>query len=264
MWIDLDGLKFGFDDQGYGLPVLFIHGFPLTRKLWSEQVGTLSRNHRVLALDLRGHGETQAVPGPYSMELLARDCCALLDALQIQVPVVLCGLSMGGYIALAFYRLFAPRVAGLVLAATRAGADTAEGKQNRTRAIEVARINGAAEIAESMLPKMFAPNTYQKSPHLVSQLRSMMAGTSTAGVLGALEGMRDRPDSEPMLASIHVPTLIIHGAEDQLIPPGSAQDMHAAIPSSRLVILPEAGHIVNWEQPELFNQAIFDFISHMA
>ena len=260
MVVNLNGVNFAYDDQGQGSPVLLIHGFPLSRKLWLSQTDYLSQFFRIISIDLRGHGETQSVPGPYSMDMLAEDCHALMNHLHITQPVVLCGLSMGGYIALAFYRKFPSQVAGLILAATRANADSPETRENRDQAIRLANQQGSMAIAESMLPKMFASNTHDANPSLITNVRDIMAHTSVAGITGALHGMKNRPDSYSMLQSIQVPTLIIHGAADQLIPLSVAQGMSAAIPGAILCIIPRTGHLLNLEQPELFNQAVRNFL----
>ena len=214
----------------------------------------------LLAIDLRGHGDSQATPGPYPMSLLADDCATFLDALGIQRPVVICGLSMGGYIAFAFYRQYASRVAGLVLAATRPGPDTPEGQANRDKSAALARQQGVSAIAEAMLPKLLSPGTYQDQPELVKQVRAIMETISLEGITGDLMGMKERPDSTPALSGIKVPTLVLHGADDQIIPLQEAERMRNAIPNARLQVLPEAGHLLNLEQPELFNQAIQGFI----
>jgi len=195
------------------------------------------------------------------MERFAEDCANLLDVLNIHAPIVICGLSMGGYVSLSFYRQYPYRVSGLVLAATRSGADTIAVKANRDGAIQIAVQNGSTAIADSMLPKMFAEHTYRTKPELIALIREMMANTSVEGVIGALSAMRDRSDSTDMLPSIHIPTLILHGSNDQLIPVSMAQEMHMAIPFSKIAILPEAGHLLNLEQPKMFNQAVSEFVT---
>ena len=147
------------------------------------------------------------------------------------------------------------------MAATRAGADPVAVKANRENAIQLAGQQGSLAIAESMLPKMFSQETYITKPALVDFIREMMVHTSVEGIIGALGGMRDRMDSTHMLPLIKVPTLIIHGANDQLIPVSVAQEMHAAIPGSKITVLPEAGHLVNLEQPSMFTTAIDHFVA---
>ncbi len=262
MHIRLHNFTMEVEDKGSGQPVLFIHGYPLNRAMWEPQLNPLADVARVIAPDLRGHGGSDPLPGPYSMELLADDCCALLDALGSTQPLVVCGLSMGGYVAFAFYRKHAARVAGLVLAATRPGADSPEGRANRAKAIELARAagGGAAAIAESMLPKMLAPRSYEANPALVARVRQMMESTSVEGIIGDQMAMLERPDSTPMLAQINCPALVLHGADDQIIPLKEAEAMHNAIKDSCLQVLPGAGHLVNLEQPQLFNAAVREFV----
>ena len=260
MKIRLNNFEMAYDDQGKGISLLWMHGYPLSRNIWQLQMKDLTAYARLLAPDLRGFGESDSVEGICSMDLLAKDCQDFLTALGIQEPVVVGGLSMGGYVAFSFIRQYPQRVAGLVLAATRAGADSQEGKANRDKSATLAREKGSSAIAEAMLPKMLSPKTYHTNPSLVAQVKEIMETASVDGIVGALMGMRDRPDSTPTLSQIKVPTLILHGADDQLIPAQEAQAMQAAIKNSRLHILPGAGHLLNMEQPGLFNQAVQDFL----
>lgn len=260
MQVQLNGFEMAYEERGSGLPLLLIHGFPLNKEMWQPQLAALSDRARILAPDLRGHGESQAVPGPYSMEQLAGDCHALLEATGTSGRVVVAGLSMGGYVTLAFYRKYPHRVAGLVLAATRAGEDSPEGKTNRDKAAEKARAQGPAAVAADLLPKMLAPNTYATNPALVSNVQVIMEKTALEGMVGALMGMKARPDSTALLPHIEVPTLILHGADDQLFPATEAGDMQAAMPNARLVLLQDAGHLLNLEQAVLFNQAMRELL----
>jgi len=261
MLAHLPNLTMVYTDAGLGAPLLFIHGYPLNRQLWDPQVEELSQLARVLAPDLRGHGESQAVPGPYYMETFADDLNAFLDALNITQPVVVCGISMGGYIAFAFFRKYASRMAGLILTATRSTADSQEARIGRDQAVAIARERGVAAIAETMLPRMLSPKTYERKPELVDQVRRIMNHTSLEGVLGDLIGMKQRADSTPLLSQINLPTLILAGADDQIIPLREAQSMQALIPGARLEVIPEAGHLLNLENPVAFNQVIGNFLS---
>jgi 3-oxoadipate enol-lactonase len=250
-----------YEDLGMGIPMLLIHGFPLNRTLWQPQIDGLANISRILVPDLRGFGLSDPLPGIYTMDLLARDCKDLLDKLGVNGRVVIGGLSMGGYIAFAFFRLFPERVAGLILAATRAGADSPEGKANRQKSAELAREQGAFPVVENMLPKMMAPKTYVTRKDLVEAARDIMESVSVEGIIGAQLGMMERPDATPLLPQIKLPALILHGSDDQLIPVKEAEAMHAAIPGSQLKVLPEAGHLLNLEQPILFNDALRAFLS---
>jgi 3-oxoadipate enol-lactonase len=261
MEIQLPDFRMEYEDQGLGLPLLLIHGFPLDHTLWKPQVKELQKVARLLAPDLRGFGGSDPVLGTYTMDLLAKDCYDFLNNIGVKQPVIVGGLSMGGYVTFAFYRKYPERVLGLFLAATRAAPDSAEARAVRTKNVELAIECGSSAIAELMLPKLLSPKTYTQKPHLVTAIREVMEGASVEGIVGALLGMRDRPDSTPILAQIDKPTLIIHGADDQLIPLKEAQAMQAAIRSSRLEVIPEAGHLLTLEQPQLFNKALEDFIN---
>ncbi len=250
------------EDLGSREPLLFVHAFPLNRTLWDPQFNDLSDVARVLSFDLRGFGGADPV-GAQSVAQLAEDCNALLDALRVNRPVTICGLSLGGYIAFAFYRRYPERVRALILAATRAGADTDEGKVNRDKLAAAVLERGPSAVAEAMLPKMFAPRTYEVQPQLVESVRAMMLAASTPGIVGALRALRDRPDSTPTLAEIKVPTLILHGTEDQLIGLAEAEKMHAGIGGARLQVLPDSGHLLNLEQPVRFNDAVRDFVESL-
>jgi pimeloyl-ACP methyl ester carboxylesterase len=251
-----------YEDQGAGIPLLLIHGFPLNRTLWQPQIDSLPEIARVLAPDLRGHGLSDPVPGPYAMDRLAEDCLELMDKLGLgSQPVVVGGLSMGGYVAFALYRRAPQRVRALILAATRSGADSPEGKANRAKQANLALEQGVPAVVAAALPKLLSPTTFETKPDLVEAARDLMETTSVEGVVGAQLGMQTRPDSTALLASIDKPVLILHGADDQLIPLKEAEAMQATIPNARLIVLPEAGHLLKLEQPLLFNAAVREFLT---
>src|SRR4030042_1983698 len=191
-----------YETLGRGTPLLFIHVYPLSGKIWDPQMNALSDYASLITIDLRGHGESYPYEGPYSMDLLSNDCKALLDELNIREQVVVCGLSMGGYVALAVYRNFPELFKGMIFTSTRPGPDTPEGKANRDLAIHNARQQGSSPIADSMLAKLFSPITLSSNPNLLETIHDMMVNTSVQGMIGVLQGMRDRPDSTPLLAKI--------------------------------------------------------------
>ena len=263
MRAQLPGLVLAYDSAGSGKTLLLLHGYPLSRRLWRPQLEHLADAARVIAPDLRGHGDSDAPEGPYSMDQLADDAIALLDSLGLTQPAVVAGLSMGGYVALALYRRYPSRVAGLILAATKAGADSPEAQANRDKSAALAREKGVEAIAEAMLPKMLAPATYAANPGLVAEARAMMAATALNGVVGDLMGMKGRPDSTALLPQISRPVLVIHGQDDQLIPAREAEATYAALPNGRLVLVPNAGHLLNLEQPESFNAEVRTFLQSL-
>ena len=207
------------------MPLLLIHGFPLDRTLWSAQTAG-SLMSRVIAPDLRGFGESSVPTGAMTMDTYADDLRALLDALGVPRAVI-AGLSMGGYIAFAFYRRHASRVGALILADTRAAPDSAEAKKGREENAALARAQGTAAVAEKMLPKMLTPQTLAAHADVTNAARTLMSRQPVEGVVAALGALRDRPDSTPTLAQIAVPTLIVVGAEDSLTPPQDAEQMRA-------------------------------------
>lgn len=256
-----DKYRMACEDSCDRVPVLWIHGFPLNNTLWDYQVAGLADIARLITPDLRGHGQSEATAPPYSMATFADDCVHLLDDLGCSGPVIVAGLSMGGYVAFEICRRHPDRVAGLILAATRAGADSEAGRAGRDATAATALAEGVAPIAAGMLPKLLAPTTYDNEPELVEFVQEMMLTTSVDGVVGAAAAMRDRADSTPDLAGLDLPTLIVHGAEDQLIPVSEAEVMRDGMPGAELVVLEGAGHLPNLEKPVEFNETARTFLT---
>lgn len=257
--LQIDDNQIAYTDTGIGPPILMVHGYPFNRTLWDEQVEALSSRHRVIAPDLRGFGESDAAPGTATMNLMARDLALLLNHLGI-VRAAVCGLSMGGYVALALYKQLPSRIRALVLADTRAQPDTEDAKQTRFQQAEKALSEGMAGIADGMLPKLLTPETVSKHPEVVKRVRDMMLKTKPEGAAAALRGMAERDDQTELLAKITVPVLILVGAEDAITPVADSEKMHAAISGSHLVVLENAGHVSNIERTEKFNDALLSFL----
>lgn len=256
--VQINDLQLAYTDTGIGRPIVLIHGYPFNRSLWNEQIAALSNSYRVIAPDLRGFGDSEA-SDQAAMNDYAHDVASLLDHLEIPRAAI-GGLSMGGYVALAFYKQFRSRVRALVLADTRAQADTEEGKQTREQQAQKALAEGMAGIADAMLPKLLTPETVSKRPEIVKRVRDMMLKTKPQGAAAALRGMAERDDQTELLAKIAVPTLIVVGSEDQITPVADSEKMHQAIAGSRLVVLEKAAHVSNLEQTEQFNEALLDFL----
>jgi 3-oxoadipate enol-lactonase len=258
----INGITIAYDDQGSGLPLVFLHAFPLNRRMWRDQAEALSSTFRVVTIDLRGHGESDAPLWRYTLDQAAEDIRALLDHLSIRGAVFV-GLSMGGYICFAFHRRYADRMKGLILADTKAQADTPDGRDSRFQMAQVAYRQGPGAIADMMIPRLLAPATVQRRPELVRSVRAMIEGNEVSGIAGDLMAMAERPDSTPLLAGIRCPTQIIVGELDQPTPPADAQLLADRIPGASLAVIPEAAHLSNLEQPDRFNRIVDSFASRL-
>ncbi len=257
--LTVNGVSLAVDVRGEGPAVLFIHGYPMDRSIWAQTMAALDGFRRI-APDLRGMGQSDAPDLGYSVETYARDLVALLDALGVD-EVVLCGLSLGGYIAFEFLRRWRSRVRAVVLMDTRAEADTPEGKRARDLAAATAREGGAAAIAEQMIPKLMGPTTRGRAPETVAQVRAMIEAAPVSGIVGALGALRDRPDSTDDLPGLAgLPVLIVVGEEDEVTPPSGARAMAEAIPGARVVVIPGAGHVPPLERPAATTQALLEFL----
>ena len=262
-FIRIDDIELAYTDAGLGQAVVLLHGYPFNRSLWNEQAAALSNSYRVITPDLRGLGESDASPGAATMNRMAQDVAELLDRLEISRAII-GGLSMGGYVALAFYNQFPSRVRALILADTRAQADTNEGKQARFQQAEKALAEGMAGIADSMLPKLLTPETVSKRPELVKRVRDMMLKTKPEGAAGALLGMAERDDHTPLLSQISCPALILVGREDPITPVQDSEKMHREIAGSHLVVLENAAHVSNLERTDQFNEEILKFLRSVS
>jgi 3-oxoadipate enol-lactonase len=257
------GRLVGYEESGSGAPLVLLHGFPLTRRIWAPQLAGLAGRAHCIAIDFRGFGESPPEP-PFTMEQYAGDVIALLDAIGVAEPVVVCGLSMGGYVAFEIWRRHPERIRGLILADTRATADTPETAAARQETIRMARHSGSAAIAEAQTPKWLSEHTLQRSPETARSIQAMVAAQPVEAIIGATEAMLARPDSTPTLATITVPTLVIVGEHDALTPPDVAESMHRAIPDSRLERLPRAGHLSSVERPAAFTGLLAEFLDSIG
>jgi 3-oxoadipate enol-lactonase len=249
----------GYTDQGKGTPLVFIHAFPLSKTMWQPQVDALKDAYQVITIDLGGHGESDIVLWNDTLDDYAKNVIRLLDHLGI-AQAVFVGLSMGGYTLFSIYRNYANRVKAMVLADTRAQADSEEGKAGRRSMAQVAFKEEAPGIADIMLPKLLAPSTIEHRPEIVEQVRQMILQTSTAGIVVDLVAMAARPDSTDLLSTITCPTLVVVGEDDQATPVAESQYLAQRISGSTFVTIPQAGHLSNFEQPAAFNQALKSFL----
>ena len=261
--VAVNGVSLAVDIRGKGPAILFIHGYPLDHSLWEPQLEALDGWMRI-APDLRGMGQSDAPDLGYSMATYAEDLLALMNTLGLD-QVVLCGLSMGGYVAFEMLRRAPDRVRAVILVDTRAEADTAEVRKARDAEMARAREGGAEAIAEGMIGRLFSPSSTSQKPEVVEQVRRVMASTPHSGLLGAIGALRDRPDSFALLSRLtEMRALVIVGEEDKLTPPDRAQAMVDALPQGELVVIPGAGHLSPLERPEAVNTALRGFLERLG
>jgi pimeloyl-ACP methyl ester carboxylesterase len=259
----IQGSHFYFHESGHGVPLVLVHGFPLDHRVFHKQVHDLSPVARVITPDLRGFGKSTNI-APFSIASLADDLYLLLSHLKA-LPCVLGGLSLGGYVALAYERKYANTLRGLMLLDTRAANDSPEAKAGRDAMIELAKSAGASAVAEKMLPKLLADgNIPGAAPEVVSELKSIMESCPALTIQHALAAMRDRADYRPTLDRIAAPTLIIAGQADVLVPPAQSEEMHKSIRGSTLALIPGAGHMAPLEQPHAVSRAIKQFLATLG
>jgi len=240
--------------------IVFIHGFPLNHTMWQEQAALVQSSFRVITYDQRGHGQSAAGDGQFMLESFVDDLLGLLDALRIQ-KAILCGLSMGGYVALRTYERQPGKVLGLILCDTRSQADTNEAKLKRAASIRALREQGISAFAEGFLKNLFTPSSFLRSPEAVEAVRKMILACTLQGLIGTQIALATRTDTTASLARIRVPTLILVGAHDVITPPAAAAEMHERIAGSKMSIIPDAGHISNLENPDFFNHEMMAFLT---
>jgi pimeloyl-ACP methyl ester carboxylesterase len=234
------------------VPILLIHAFPLDSRMWRPQLEAFTPAIRVLNPDLRGFGRNLRGPLFESVDQHAKDLVALLDRASAPRALVV-GLSMGGYIALSLARRHPHRVAGLLLANTRAEPDDEAAQTQRDSMIEQVRSVGASLLSNAMLPRLIAPSC---DDGIRNFLRGIMLEQDPSGVVAALLALRNRPDARGGLFQIHCPTALVCGQHDVLTPPSVMQMLADAIPGSSLTVVPGAGHLTNLEAPAIFNQVL--------
>ncbi len=249
-----------YEDNGLsGTPVVFIHGFPFNRHLWDPQFAALRKSRRVVTYDVRGHGESEEGDGQYSIELFVDDLFALLDHLKIE-KAVLCGLSMGGYIALRAAEREPARVAGLVLADTKSEPDGNEAKLKRFKTMDLVKRLGVEKFADDFVDSVVGATTLKKNHALVDEVAKLVRGNSANAVAGTLLALAARTDTTPALGKMKFPVLLLVGAEDKLTPPAASEAMQKLLPQAELHVIPGAGHLSNLENAPAFNEKLTAFL----
>jgi 3-oxoadipate enol-lactonase len=253
-------LVLGRNEAGSGRVLLLVHGFPLDSEMWAEQMQPLAHGRRVIAVDLRGRGKSlPAGDAPWSLDTHADDLARTLEELR-EDRIDFAGLSMGGYIAFAFMRRYGQRVRSLILINTKASADTSEAKQARSDNAELVQAEGSRALVPVMAPKLVAPHA---SHGVQARVQAMIERTPAETCARDLLAMRDRPDATPLLSSLSVPVLVVHGEDDQLVPVSAAEEMAAAIPRGSFVGIAGASHLAPLENPTAVNAAISAFLAKL-
>lgn len=254
--VEVNGRELHYAEAGSGPLAVLIHGYPLDHTLWLDQLSGLADLRQVVAVDLPGYGMSERVTGqPLTMEGLANDVAGLVDVLGFdQADIV--GLSMGGYVALALWESHPTMFRTLVLADTKSGADSEDGKANREAQAQAVVAEGRASLAAKLIGALLAP---AHDLTAAARLRTMVEATPVETIVASLRGMAARPDRTELLSAIGVPTLVISGEEDALIPPLDSHEMASAITGSEFVVIPGAGHLGPIERPEAFTEALRGF-----
>lgn len=255
-------LTVSYNDEGPdgNRVIIFIHGFPLNKSMWNKQTETLKDNYRVLTYDIRGHGNSEAGDEDFSIELFVNDLLNFIDALKID-KTILCGLSMGGYIALNAIESFPERFEALILSDTNCKADMPEAKEKRMNAIKSIKENGVAKYADESLKKLFAPESFTAHVKEIAAAREMIVKSTKQSLYNTLHALADRKETYSKLQVIKVPVLIMVGKEDVITPPETARLMHEKIKHSILHIIDHAGHLSNMENPGEFNDQLKKFVT---
>jgi len=261
----VNNLTVSYHDEGpIDAPtIIFIHGFPFNKSMWEPQMEALKQNYRVIAYDIRGHGDSDAGNENYSIDLFSNDLLFFMDALDIEKPI-LCGLSMGGYIALNAIGKFPEHFAGLVLSDTQCLSDTPDTREKRMKAIEIINTNGVEKYAEESLKNLFAPQSFTTKKKEISDIRNMILQTSKQSLSYTLFALSERKGTCSKLQDIEVPVLILVGKEDKITPPIAAKMMHEKIQGSLLKIIEDAGHVANLENPSEFNDQVNRFMGQFV
>jgi len=258
---ELNNISLSYSYAGEGiLPVIFLHGFPFDKSMWKEQIEILKDSCCVIAIDIRGFGKSKDENTHLSIDLFAEDLVSFMDKRNIEKAVI-CGLSMGGFIALNAAVRFPERFEALILCDTQCIADTPEVKEKRIQTIEQIKRNGTDSFNEEFVKSVFHPNSLKNKTKLVESLRSVVFANSKRTIMAGLTALAERSETCSLLGTISIPTLIICGRADEVTPLAQSEFMHEHIKGSILKVIEDAGHVSNLEQPEEFNAHLLEFLT---
>lgn len=251
-------------DVGQGTPLVLLHAYPFSSSMWLAQREGLGGRFRVITPDLRGFGGSVLGDDEPSVDVMADDVAQLLRSKGISRAVI-CGLSMGGYVAMALCRRHPERVLGLVLADTKASADAEPARQTRLRRAEQIDAEGSVKVLiDEVLPDLVGPTTFRRRPQVYGRIRGLVQATPPAAAAWTQRAMAARPASFDTLRTVRIPALIVVGDEDTVTTQDDARAMAEALPNAELLVIERAGHLSAVEQPELFNQAVAEFVAAVA
>jgi 3-oxoadipate enol-lactonase len=260
LMLNINNLNLSYDDVGEGnIPIIFLHGFPFDKSMWAKQLDFFATTNRVIAIDIRGFGKSTDETTPLSIDLFSDDLMVFMNQLNISKAII-CGLSMGGFIALNAQARFPDRFEAIILCDTQCIADTIEVKSNRYKTIDEIALNGTLNFNEAFIKKVFCKNSFTNKQEIVTQLRSVVMANPEQIIINGLKALAERSETCSTLPEINIPTLIICGREDEVTPLEQSEFLHTSIKASVLHIIDNAGHVSNIEQPEEFNNEISKFL----
>lgn len=261
--ISVNKFRLSYDDVGDGsIPIIFLHGYPFDKTMWYDQLDFLKFSYRLISCDIRGFGKSTDEETPLSIDLFTDDLIQFMDKLGIDKAII-CGLSMGGYIALNAIKRFPNRFKGLILCDTQCIADTSEVKEKRYKTIEVIEGGGIANFTEGIIESVFHKDSIANKKELIGEIRSVVLANSEHIIKQGLVALAERTETCSILDKINIPTLIICGREDGVTPLAQSEMMNETIKGSVLQVIDYAGHLSNLEQPHEFNQHLSEFLEHI-
>lgn len=262
--IALNNFQLSYDDLGEGsIPIIFLHGFPFDKTMWQGQLEFLKHSYRLIPIDIRGFGKSIDEESPLSIDLFTDDVIQFMDLLSIEKAII-CGLSMGGFIALNTMKKFSERIEALILCDTQCIADTTEVKEKRYKIIDEIEVDGATNFNEGFIKSVFHKDSLTTKKELVEQLKSVVFSNPKNIIIQGLIVLAERSETCSILKEISIPTLIICGREDEVTPLAQSEMMNEAIDGSILCVIEKAGHVSNLEQPHKFNKHLLDFLTALG
>lgn len=262
--INVNNFNLSYDDVGDGsIPIIFLHGYPFDKTMWKGQLDFLKSSYRAIAIDIRGFGKSTDEESTLSIDMFGNDLIQFMDKLNIDKAII-CGLSMGGYIALNLIKRFPSHFEALILCDTQCIADTAEGKEKRYKTIEEIEAEGVTNFNEGFIKKVFHKDSIKNKTKLVEQLRNVVFSNSKNSITKGYAALAEHLETCSSLSKISIPTLIICGREDQVTPLAQSQFMNKNIKGSILHIIENAGHVSNLEQPIEFNKYLGEFLTDLS